>query len=72
MKSSGARKLSIRSHMVAGRSKEAVDASSAALHASPIVWAEMTALTCWAASLPPCLGAPHGPSAQLLAHVVML
>ena len=39
-------KLSTGSHMavVGGRGKEAVYASTAALHASPVVWAEMAAL----------------------------
>ena len=37
------------SHMAVGGSREAVYASTAALHASPVVWVEVADFTLWTA-----------------------
>ena len=47
----GARKLSTSSHMAVGGSREAAHASTAALHAAPIVWLEVAVFTYWTALL---------------------
>ena len=39
--------LSTSSHMAVGGSREAAYASTAALHASPVVWVEMAVFTYW-------------------------
>ena len=39
--------LSTSSHMAVGGSREAVYASTAALHASPVVWVEVAVFTYW-------------------------
>ena len=43
----GAIMLSTSSHMAVGGSREAVYASTAALHASPVAWVEVAEFTCW-------------------------
>ena len=43
----GALMLSTSSHMAVGVSREAVYASTAALHASSVVWLEVAAFTYW-------------------------
>ena len=43
--------LSTSSHMAVGGSREAAYASTAALHASPVVWVEVAVFTYWTALL---------------------
>ena len=43
--------LSTSSHMAVGGSREAVYASTAALHAPPMVWVEVAEFTYWTALL---------------------
>ena len=43
--------LSTSSHMALGESREAAYASTAALHASPVVWGEVAEFTCGTALL---------------------
>ena len=43
--------LSTSSHMAVGGSRDAVYASTAALHASPVVWVEVAVFTYWTALL---------------------
>ena len=47
----GALMLSNSSHMALGGRREAVYASTAALHASPVVWVEVAEFTYWTALL---------------------